>query len=368
MTRRIRFLHVGLPKTGTSYLQSIMWQSREALAAHGLGLVPSKRGAPFQLMLAVCDQLSAEMDPPRAFTALRRFRQEVAQSGWTRTLTSQELLGAAEPPQIAALLEALADDETHVIVTVRDLAGFLPSAWQQHVKARGVLPFETYLDEFAASGNEIPHPAYDLRGVLDRWGALVPPERIHVVTVPRRGTPEQVLLERFCRVLDVDPTALNTEMPTPNASLGLVQAELLRRVNVELGDRLPHPRAGYREQGKVFLAGTVLSAQRGTVARLPHRMAGWCDQASQAMIARLSVSGFDIVGDLADLVPDASAFTDDRQAASDQEIAAAATSALADVLAQRSADAAELEHLRARLRGSRRRTRAQSPPDQPRTS
>lgn len=356
MTRTC-YLHVGLPKTGTSFLQSILRQSRPALAARGLGLVPDQRGAPFQLMLAVCDALSPDMDPPRAFTALARFREEVATAGWDRTLTSQELLGAAEPGQVATLLEALPGYETHVIVTVRDLAGFLPSAWQQHVKARGVLPFETYLDEFAAPGDAVPHPAYDLRGVLDRWSTSVPPERMHIVTVPKPGTSELVLLERFCRVLDIDPTDLNTEAPASNASLGMVQAELLRRVNVELGDRLPHPRAGYREQGKGFLAEMVLGPQRGAVARLPHRMIDWCEQASRSMIARLSGSGFDIVGDLSDLVPDRSAFTDADRDVSERDIASAATSALADVLMHRSAETAELQQLRTRIRELRRRTR-----------
>ncbi len=367
MTRTC-FLHVGLPKTGTSYLQSILWQSRPALEASGLGLVPGQRGAPFQLMLDVCDALSPDMDPPRAFSALQRFGDEVAITGWDRTLTSQELLGAAAPAQIAKLLDALAGHDTHVIVTVRDLASFLPSAWQQHVKARGILPFEAYLDEFAAPGDRIPHPAYDLRGVLDRWSTAVPPERMHIVTVPKRGASQLVLLERFCQVLAVDPTGLTTEAPASNASLGMVQAELLRRVNVELGDRLPHPRAGYREQGKVFLADTVLGPQRGAVARLPARMAGWCERASQSMITRLAASGYNIIGDLSDLVPDRSAFSSEVPEVSEHDIASAATAALAAVLTQRSAESAELQQLRTRVRALRRRSREQPPGDQPRTS
>ena len=29
------FLHIGLPKTGTTYLQSVLWESRAALARDG---------------------------------------------------------------------------------------------------------------------------------------------------------------------------------------------------------------------------------------------------------------------------------------------------------------------------------------------
>jgi hypothetical protein len=35
------FLHIGLPKTGTTYLQGVVWQNKDALATKGL-LVPGR--------------------------------------------------------------------------------------------------------------------------------------------------------------------------------------------------------------------------------------------------------------------------------------------------------------------------------------
>ena len=35
MARRV-FLHIGTPKSGTTYLQSLWWQHRDALAERGL--------------------------------------------------------------------------------------------------------------------------------------------------------------------------------------------------------------------------------------------------------------------------------------------------------------------------------------------
>ena len=40
MSRRV-FVHIGLPKTGTSYLQSVLWPHRGVLLGHGL-LVPGR--------------------------------------------------------------------------------------------------------------------------------------------------------------------------------------------------------------------------------------------------------------------------------------------------------------------------------------
>ena len=54
------YLHVGLPKTGTSYLQSHLWDSPRQLAAVGVRMVPESRGETFTLMRAVRGQLAAE--------------------------------------------------------------------------------------------------------------------------------------------------------------------------------------------------------------------------------------------------------------------------------------------------------------------
>lgn len=343
------YVHIGLPKTGTSYLQSIFWRSGVALAEQDLAMLPASKSTTFYLMLAIRGRLREGMDPPVAFTALDTFRQEAAEARFSRALVTQELLSAATSKQVGTLLGALDGYEVHLVVTVRDLATQIPSAWQQMVKARGVTPYGDYLENFTG-GNRGGRPprTYDLHGVLDRWGSHVPPGRVHIVTVPRRGTPAGVLLQRFCTVLKVDPGRLDTETNIANTSLGLVQAELLRRTNVALGDRLPHPRAGYRRQGKGFLAGKVLRPQGGEPLRLPLHMADWCTESSRSIVERLANGGYDVVGDLDDLIPDASAFTRDDQEVSDAQVAQAAAAALASILVLRADETKALARLKDR--------------------
>jgi hypothetical protein len=362
-TRRRCYIHVGMPKTGTSYLQSILLQSREELLAQGLRLLPGDSDG-FWVMLAVRGWLRPQIDPPEAFTAFERFRDEAAASTSPRALLSQELLGGAEEEQITTLLDALDGYETHLVVTVRDFAGFAPSAWQQHVRARGTKTFEEYLDELMGVGGSAPNPAYDLHSVLDRWGPHVPPERVHVVTVPRKGTPERLLLERYSRVVGVDPEGLTTEAARANTSLGLVQAEVLRRVNVALGDRLPSLRGGYNKQGKQFLAGRILHPQAGEPPRLPKRLAGWCAETAEAQVARLGSSGYDIVGDLGDLVPDPSSFAEDDQEVTEAEVAESAVEALASILDNRAEEREQVDRLREKLRNQRQRIERLSAPAQ----
>ena len=42
MARRV-YLHIGLPKTGTTYLQTLMWNNREVLAGQGVLLPGDSR-------------------------------------------------------------------------------------------------------------------------------------------------------------------------------------------------------------------------------------------------------------------------------------------------------------------------------------
>lgn len=345
------FVHVGLQKTGTSYLQSVFWQSAEALREQGLGLLPGTRAGAYHLMLAVRDQLREGIDPPKAFTVLRRLPRQAARLDTPHALISQESLAPASPDQVRRLVTALEPFEVHVVVTARDLARQIPSTWQQRMRTRRTEPYDAFVRAVAARG---PHARVfwaqqDLPAVLDRWGSVVPAERVHLVTVPPAGTPGAVLLERFCAAVGVSPEGLDTRASRPNASLGSAQAELLRRVNVALGDRLPHPRRGYAAMVKRFLAGEILAAQPGDAVAVPRDLESWCIELAEAWTKDVTARGVDVVGDLADLVPPAEAFAGCSTPVADAAVAAAASEALAELVHRRRGEVHELDDLRARV-------------------
>jgi len=351
--RRSCYLHVGCPKTGTSYLQSVLWASRERLVEQGLELPLEGPSDHFYLTLALRNMLDEAMDPPRAFSALDRLQTALAQVRSPRVLISHESLAPATPEQVDRLLAMLDGFEVHVVITARDLARQIPSGWQQRVQQREQV---SYADFLAAVEERTP-AAYDfwvnqdLLDITSRWGAQVPADRVHLVTVPQPGSRRGLLLERFCSVLGVDATSLDVEVPRENTSLGMVQAELLRRVNEALGDRLPHPRAGYGRLGKRYLAGRVLAAQGGTPPTLPRERHEWCVRLSRDIVAELRRRGYDVVGDLAELIPTGEASSAEVTEAA---VAAAAARAMADMLEQRERDLARIHALKERAQGQGR--------------
>lgn len=338
-TRRL-YVHIGLQKTGTSYLQGVMLANRDRLAEQGLALVPPTKKEAFDLMLAVRERYQPGHDRDSVPGALTKFERTLARTSAPRMLLSQESLSAARPEQLKRFLGACGAVDVHVVLTVRDLARSVPSAWQQDLRAGRTWAYPRYLRRLQRmeSNGLVRHPwiQLDPPAVLARWASELPEGRVHVVTVPPSGGPPSLLLERFCRVLDVDPSGW-AQVETPgNTSLGRVQAEVLRRVNRQLPDEVLR-RQVYGGVGKRFLAGEVLSEQASRKILVPKELRPWCEEVSSRQVAALRAAGYHVEGTLDDLQCPDSAFTDEADEPREREVAGAAVAALARILVMRAA-------------------------------
>src|SRR3954465_2103752 len=123
MSRRV-FLHVGVMKSATSYLQDLCDVNRERLLAQGL--LWAKSGDNF---LATDDLLGTRRARPGLEGAWQRLAGEVEAHGGD-ALISNELLAPINAQRRRRLVGALAPAEASVVVTARDLARVIPSQWQ----------------------------------------------------------------------------------------------------------------------------------------------------------------------------------------------------------------------------------------------
>jgi hypothetical protein len=142
--------------------------------------------------------------------------------------------------------------------------------------------------------------------MLDVWASVVPPERLHVVTVPPPGSDRAMLWERFASVLRLDPAVAVNPAKGHNPSLGYASADLMRRLNAKLG-RLPRER--YNPTLKHYLAEEVLAARaseedRARLDTVSHAFAERCNRHARTA---LEGSGGHVIGDLTDLPTTAAA-------------------------------------------------------------
>ncbi len=300
------YLHVGSPKTGTTFLQQVLWSQRALAESQGLQL-PGERFNDHFLATLDVRGVAGPPHPDESVGAWNRLSDDARSRGGT-VLISHELFAAADKDQAHKAVGWLgADVEVHVVITARDYVRQVTAEWQEHVKHRN----KSTLGEFVG---RIREQAPERRGwfwlvqdyadLAQRWGSRIPQERVHVITVPPKGSPGALLWDRFAGLLGLDPAAFELSASRTNPSLGREQAEVLRRVNIALGDLLPHP-GPYSNVVKDILAHGILGGQTGgTPLKLTPEDAAFARAESERVAERLGAMGVDVIGSLDDLVPD----------------------------------------------------------------
>jgi hypothetical protein len=304
------YLHVGEPKTGTTFVQQVMWTNKAELLDAGLLLPGPRPMAHWRAAQDLREVPQIPNDPigpnKGAWDKLARQVLKAPEVG----VISHELFAAADREQAERGIRSLAGAEVHVVLSVRDLGSLLPAEWQETVKHRNTSEWEDWLadvidvESIAEDRRQFWFwRVHDTLEVLRIWSSLLPPERVHVITMPPRGAEPDLLWKRFAGVVGIDPAVADTARARSNASLGLAEVELLRRLNAAMPAELPG--WFYMRNVKDALAHGALAARPSTIGRLelPAERDKWAREHAEAVVAELATSGYDIVGDLDELLP-----------------------------------------------------------------
>lgn len=311
MTTARAVLHVGLPKTGTSFVQGTMRANADLLAGAGVRL-PTAEGE--RLFAAVLHLTDRSQTWGRSSEQGRAHWASIAAETTGRdgtTVISSETLCLATDEQIARILGDLPGVDVDVVVTLRDPARQVPAEWQEGVKHGRRMGYDDFLDtvlaeqEPATPGRRRTRQrfwnAQDPARVLDRWARHAGVDHVHVVTCPPPGADHDLLWRRFATVLGVGDLPIEVPARQANTSLGEVQTEVLRRINRRI-TRKGNEKA-YGDVVKRLYAGTILRGQGGDKVRLPDAHLARVQQVADGWIAHLAERGHPVVGDLADLRP-----------------------------------------------------------------
>ncbi|HET7172967.1 MAG TPA: hypothetical protein VFI30_01645 [Nocardioidaceae bacterium] len=303
---RIVVLHVGVAKTGTTYLQTLLFQNRRALADAGI-LYPGDR--PVDQYVAALD-LRGLADEPRyaARRAAGRWESLTAQvrAHPGRALLSHETMARCSPEQIERALSSFGDSQVQVVVTARDLGRQVQAVWQEMVKNQSTLGYEDLLQAVFTRPNQ-PRGRYFWQAqridrVVARWAKAAGADQVTVVTVPRSGTDRSVLWHRFRESTGLPDLDYELDVPAANPSLGRAETELLRRVNMAVPADFDW--RTYEREVKFGFAGKVLGELAGSSRiGVPDRWHPQVVERAEQIRAGLVASGCRVVGDLDELLP-----------------------------------------------------------------
>ncbi len=302
---RVVYLHVGAPKTGTTYVQDRLGLNARSLAGHGVHVPtgsPLVSPALFQFRAAL-DLLGQDWggQPGHASGAWDTLVRKIRRKSGT-VVVSHEILAPAPPDRVARVMADLAGSEVHIVYSARDLARQLPAAWQESIKQGRKWSYQRFLNRSERGGSWF-YRAFDLPSVLSTWSAGLPPEHVHVLTVPRSGaTHGDSLWLRFCRATGIDPEWAPVDSDRANRSLGVAETQVVRQLNRRIR-RETRREAEYDELIRQMLAQDQLVRRSSAPVRLPPERFDWAEAEAERWIEWLQGSGVDVVGDVEELRP-----------------------------------------------------------------
>lgn len=238
-------LHIGAMKSGTTYVQGLLANNRKALKQQGWFLprqpVVSKA---VREVMGLTDRGRKALSRTPTWDELTDSAR--AQQG-RGSLISMEFLSYAGPEAARRVLAGLAGTDLRVVLTVRDAARALPSQWQSLSRNGASASWPEFVSEVRSSTPRSKGAAarafrrtQDLPRMIDVWSALVPPERLRIVTVPPSSADPALLWRRFLAAAEVDPEGTATDGAFDNPRLGYGSCELLRLLNAAgLADERP---------------------------------------------------------------------------------------------------------------------------------
>jgi hypothetical protein len=219
------WLHIGLPKTGSSAIQAYLRRQRDQLSSAGIFYAPGPKeeeDAGWTISsgngVRLGRQLSETPEPVYDDDPLGNFVARFVSPDHAVSLVSSEHLAGARPERLARLKQGLKDRPVRILALVRDFYGHAFSMWHQSIKRSG---YAGTFGEFARQYND-PQSR-----VLETYAQVFGPEALKVV---HYDSSADRLIPATCEAMGLEPPA-DASAPVVNRSLTPVEAAVLAECN-----------------------------------------------------------------------------------------------------------------------------------------
>ena len=228
----MKTVHIGLMKTGTTFLQHIFKLNRPSFADQGLlypGSLLNQQHACYGL---AGEHIPWVKDPSKRWRQLGADMLQEIKQHQGDVLISSEALASMPDEGVKDFCGQLGGID-HAVITIRNYHSVLLSAWQQQLKGGGIKTIEEFfagLTKDRESGNGL-WKTYSLRKAANTWAKHA---NVELIVVDSRY-PEEKGTSAIQAFSDILRTSIQNEAhhdpKSRNVSLTFEDAEMLRRVN-----------------------------------------------------------------------------------------------------------------------------------------
>jgi hypothetical protein len=172
-------VHIGVPKTATSYIQAWLHHNRDRLNEHGV-FVPERpinahrlavehlHGAPWDARPDILEIRKTPLGAARA-----AFIQAAGSSGVVSTIISSEYFYYTDPAAVAPVLNEQFGPNVGIVVYIRSQGDLVLSGHNQDIKRLG---------KTASRPKPAYQGLYDWGTLLDSWAKAIGKERVKVIS------------------------------------------------------------------------------------------------------------------------------------------------------------------------------------------
>jgi hypothetical protein len=229
-------LHIGLPKSGSTTIQSFLEANQEPLRTLSIDYtrVGRHRQKAHHTLSFELKGWNGRMNPRAG--RLAEVAGDARNSGHRLTIMSSELLSDLKPHQIRFLAQALAPAEQpfRIVVIMRDQLSAIVSLYSQKTRyGKKTFDFDQFFSGFIKSMK------FDQFDVVDRWVSVFGWESMRVRVLNEALLVNGDLIDDFFTAIDVDPHMPQIislqRQPNVNESAGWKTSEAVRALFAKQG-------------------------------------------------------------------------------------------------------------------------------------
>jgi len=225
-------VHIGAPKTGTTFLQQLCCQNRQELLRQGIlyPLTGERRAGHHDYAFLLAGKYPDWATPqPRSLDALLSDLEKEIRSANTRDvlLSSEDFYIFHEPAELLNMLRragALANRQATIILYIRRQDAAHESWYNQSIKALG---YHHTIDESIAAF----HDLWDYDTQLKRWAGVFGDEALVVRAYEEQQLVNRTLASDFLHILGVEEADLVIPDERVNTGLNNDLLEIQRCIN-----------------------------------------------------------------------------------------------------------------------------------------